>query len=310
VIPPQSRTPMSVVIDTSRSPHARLRSLPLAAVRLTDRFWQPRREVNQRVTLPSQYQKCEETGRIDNFRRAAGKVGGPFRGRYYNDSDVYKWVEACAFALAEGPDPELERLLDLVIREIADAQGPDGYLNTYFTHERAGERWTDLRVLHELYCAGHLIQAAVAHQRCTGRDDLLRVARRYADYILEVFGPGKREGTCGHQEIEMAMVELYRLTGDRHPVHIDPVVAQANGFARPILHGLCTLGIAARTVAAQAGVHPARLLELDARLAAPVLPGDAVEVLSGVRDGVVHFEARVGQTTVLKAGRARFGDPG
>jgi acyl dehydratase len=106
------------------------------------------------------------------------------------------------------------------------------------------------------------------------------------------------------------LAALYRLTGDRHPVHIDPVVAQANGFERPILHGLCTLGIAARTVAAQAGVHPARLLELDARLAAPVLPGDAVEVLSGVRDGLVHFEARVGQTTVLKAGRARFGDPG
>ena len=228
---------MSVVIDTSRSPHARLRSLPLSAVRLTDRFWQPRREVNQRVTLPSQYQKCEETGRIDNFRRAAGKIGGPFRGRYYNDSDVYKWVEACAFALAEGPDPELERLLELVIPEIADAQGPDGYLNTYFTHERAGERWTDLRVLHELYCAGHLIQAAVAHQRCTGREDLLRVARRYADYILDVFGPGKRAGTCGHQEIEMAMVELYRLAGDERYLTQARLFIERRGMQPPVLGG-------------------------------------------------------------------------
>jgi acyl dehydratase len=102
------------------------------------------------------------------------------------------------------------------------------------------------------------------------------------------------------------LAALYRLTGDRHPVHIDGAVAEANGFARPILHGLCTLGIAARIVAKQIGAHPAGLAELDVRLASPVLPGDTLEVLSGERDGVVSFEARVGETTVLSSGKARF----
>jgi acyl dehydratase len=102
------------------------------------------------------------------------------------------------------------------------------------------------------------------------------------------------------------LAALYRLTGDRHPVHIDPDVAAANGFERPILHGLCTLGIATRIVSDQIGAHPADLTELSVRLAAPVLPGDEIEVRSGTRDGVVHFEARVGQTTVLKAGTAVF----
>jgi acyl dehydratase len=102
------------------------------------------------------------------------------------------------------------------------------------------------------------------------------------------------------------LAALYRLTGDRHPVHIDPQIAQANGFERPILHGLCTLGIAARTVAEQVDAHPADLAELEVRLAAPVLPGDVLEVRSGTHDDVVDFEAAVGQTTVLKGGRARF----
>src|SRR5687768_12417415 len=96
--------PIPYLVDTTFSPQALLRPVPLGAVRLDDPLWEPRRRRNQQVTLPSQYGKCEETGRIDNFRRAAGKIGGAFRGRYYNDSDVYKWIEACACALAEGPD--------------------------------------------------------------------------------------------------------------------------------------------------------------------------------------------------------------
>jgi uncharacterized protein len=207
------------LVDTARSPHARLQPVPLGSVRLLDGFWAPRREVNRGQTLPSQYDRCEETGRLDNFRRAAGKIGGTFRGRYYNDSDVYKWAEAAALCLAEGGDPTLERMLSNVVREIADAQEPDGYLNTYFTFERRDERWTNLKDLHELYCDGHLIQAAVAHRRGTGETTLLETARRLADHICAVFGPGQREGTCGHQEIEMALVELYRETAE--PCYLD-----------------------------------------------------------------------------------------
>jgi DUF1680 family protein len=226
-----------VVVDTSASPHARLRPVPLGAVHLRDDFWVPRRRRNQEVTLPSQYHQCEETGRIDNFRRAAGKKQGPFRGRYYNDSDVYKWVEAAAYALASGPDPELERLLETVVREIRDAQGPDGYLNTYFTFERERERWTNLKDLHELYCAGHLIQAAVAHRRCTGRRDLLDVAVRLADHLCEIFGPEGRPGTCGHQEIEMALVELYRLTGIRRYLIQARLFIERRGHEPPLVGG-------------------------------------------------------------------------
>ena len=209
---------LPVVVDSSKSRYSRLRPLPLSDVRLSDGFLEPRRRVNREVTLPSQYDHLEQTGRLDNFRRAAGKIDAPFRGVYFNDSDVYKWLEAAAWTLASDPDPELERMVDAAIGEIEDAQQPDGYLNTYFTFEEASERWTDLTHKHELYCAGHLIQAAVAHHRATGSQRLLKVACRFADNICATFGPeeeGKRLGTDGHEEIEMALVELYRETGDR-----------------------------------------------------------------------------------------------
>ncbi len=207
----------SVVVDTSRSPHARLRSLPLTDVRLSDGLWEPRRRVNHKVTLPSQYDLLQNTGRLDNFRRASGKIEAPFQGIYFNDSDVYKWLEAASWELASNPDRELEELVDTAVTEIEAAQQPDGYLNTYFMFDKAPERWTNLRDMHELYCAGHLIQAAVAHHCATCNERLLEVARKFADHICEVFGPeesGKKEGVGGHEEIEMALVELYRDTGE------------------------------------------------------------------------------------------------
>jgi hypothetical protein len=126
----------AVVVETSRSPHARLKPVPVESVKLEDGFWAPRLDTLLNVTIPTQYQLLEETGRIDNFRRAAGKVKGPFRGLFFNDSDVYKWVEAASFALAYRCDPRVEELTDRVVAEIAAAQGEDGYLNTYFTFER------------------------------------------------------------------------------------------------------------------------------------------------------------------------------
>ena len=210
-------TPRMPVVDTSRSRHARLRPLSLTDVRLSDSFWEPRRRANRDKTLHSQFEHIEETGRLDNFRRASGKIEAPFRGLYFNDSDVYKWLEAASWSLAEEPDPELSRMVDIAITEIEDAQQPDGYLNTYFTFERAPERWTNFD-LHEMYCAGHLFQAAVAHFRATGSERLLGVAVRFADHICDVFGPeeqGKRFAVDGHEEIEMSLVELFRATGNR-----------------------------------------------------------------------------------------------
>ncbi len=209
--------PAAVIVDTSRSPHARLCPVPVDAVKLEDEFWEPRRAINRDVTLPSQYKHLQDTARLRNFERAAGTVDAPFEGIYFNDSDVYKWLEAAAWELACTPNPGLEAMVDAAIDLIAAAQQPDGYLNTYFMFERAEQRWSNLRDMHELYCAGHLIQAAVAHYRATGSDKLLNVARRFADCIGNVFGPaseGKKEQTDGHEEIEMALIELYRATGE------------------------------------------------------------------------------------------------
>jgi len=204
----------AVVVDTRESRHARLRPLSVAATRLTDRFWEPRRAINRATTLPEQHRLCVETGRFDNFRRAAGSWQGPFQGRVFNDSDVYKWLEAVSWTLADDDDPALRALADDAIAIIAAAQGVDGYLNTYFTFEHEAERWTDLRVQHELYCAGHLFQAAVAHHRVTGSTALLDVATRLADHLDATFGPGRRPGTCGHPEVEMGLLELARETGE------------------------------------------------------------------------------------------------
>jgi DUF1680 family protein len=210
-------TESSSVVNTTDSPHTRLRPLPLSDVKLSDGFWEPRRKINREVTLPSQFEHIEKTGRLDNFRRAAGKMDGSFQGIYFNDSDVYKWLEGAAWSLATDPDPELEKLVDAAITEIESAQEPDGYLDTYYTFEKAKERWTNLKDMHELYCAGHLIQSSIAHHRATGKDSLLNVARRLADHICDTFGPeeeGKLPLTDGHEEIEMALVELYRDTGE------------------------------------------------------------------------------------------------
>ena len=208
-----------VLVDTSRSRYAKLRPVPISDIQLADTFWRPRQQRNRTHTLPTQYQQCEATGRIDNFRRASGKKQGvPFHGIYFNDSDVYKWIEACSWQLALERDSAIEEMVEGVITEIAAAQQPDGYLNTYFMFELEKDRWTNLKDKHELYCAGHLMQGAVAHHRATGRENLLGVAMRFAEHICKRFGAkeeGKVEGTCGHQEIEMALVELARETGEQ-----------------------------------------------------------------------------------------------
>lgn len=211
----QAELARSVVVDTRRSAHTRHQPLAISDVSLEGGFWSPRLATTRDITMRQQYKKIVATGRLFNFQRAAGKIAGEFQGRFYNDSDVYKWIEAGCFALASGADAGLADMLDGVIAEIADAQSSDGYLNSYFVLEREKERWTDLPHLHELYCAGHLIQAAIAHHRTTGSRRFLDVAVKLADHIVATFGPGRRPGTDGHEEIELALVELFRELGDR-----------------------------------------------------------------------------------------------
>jgi len=193
-----------------------LRTPPLARVRIDDTFWAPRMEINRRVTLPVEYRQLKDTGRIDAFR-LDWQPGRPNRPHQFWDSDVAKWIEAAGYSLATHPDPDLEALVDGVIDLIAAAQQSDGYLNVYYTVVEPGRRWTNLRDMHELYCAGHLMEAAVAYYEGTGKRRLLDVMCRYADHIASVFGPGEgqRRGYPGHEEIELALVKLYRATGEK-----------------------------------------------------------------------------------------------
>ncbi len=198
--------------------------LPLPAVSFDDQFWAPRRRVNRERTLPHIYAQCAATGRIDAFRRdwqpapEHAQRNGRWQGSavMFWDSDVAKWIEAAAYSLATDPDPQLDAQLDALIATIAGIQQPDGYLNTWFTHIDPAGRWSNLRDWHELYCAGHLIEAAVAHYEATGKRALLDVLCRYADYIGATFGaaPGQRRGYCGHPEIELALIRLAQATGE------------------------------------------------------------------------------------------------
>lgn len=198
-------------------------------VTLKDGLWAPRQETNHRVTLRRLLEHIYETGRVDNFLKAAGKKSGTFEGRLYNDSDVYKWIEAAARAYMREPDQELKLEMDKVVEAVAAAQHENGYLNTYFTLVEPNLRWTNLNFMHELFCAGHLIQAAVAMDRATGDARLLEVARRFADHIYSRFGPGKRNGYPGHPEIELALVELYRYTGERRYLDLAAFFVDARG---------------------------------------------------------------------------------
>jgi DUF1680 family protein len=188
--------------------------VPFQHVHIDDRFWSPRIERNRTVTVEANLRQCEQTGRIRNFAVAGKLVAGKHEGALYNDSDVYKVLEGIAYTLADKRDADLEKRTDAIIDQIAAAQQPDGYLNTYYTLVEPQNRWKNIRHGHELYCAGHLIEAAVAYHQATGKRKLLDVATRFADHICATFGPGRRVETCGHEEIELALVKLYRATDD------------------------------------------------------------------------------------------------
>jgi DUF1680 family protein len=200
---------------TTANPLRHYTPLPFTQVRLTDVFWAPRIRVNHEITLRAQYDQCQKTGRIDAFK-LDWQPGQEPEPHLFWDSDVAKWIEAASYSLATTPDPALAALVESVVALVVSAQQPDGYLNVHFTIVEPEKRWTNLRDWHELYCAGHFIEAAVAHYQTTGQRTLLDAMCRYADYIASVFGtePGKKRGYCGHEEIELALVKLYRITGE------------------------------------------------------------------------------------------------
>jgi DUF1680 family protein len=216
------------------NPPAAVRSLeaavPWTAVRLDDPFWAPRVRIVRGRTLPALYRQCLDSGRIDALRLGWQPGQRPVPHRFW-DSDIAKVVEACSYSLATHPDGWLESRVEEMVALLRSAQQPDGYLNTFMTQVEPANRWTDLRDGHELYCAGHLIEAGVAHFQATGRRDLLDVVSRYADYIATVFGrePGQIRGYCGHPEIELALVRLYRATGQRRYLDLSSYFVDERG---------------------------------------------------------------------------------
>lgn len=174
----------------------------------------------------------DAVGNFHNLRLAAGQIEGKYRGPLYMDSDLHKWLEALGYELANAPDTELQHMADETIDLLTAAQDKDGYLDSFYQVAEPNHRWVNLKDGHELYCFGHLTEAAVVHHRATGDTRLLNVARRFADYINSIFGEGKRPVTDGHPESELALIELYRETGEARYLNLAKYILDQRG------HGL------------------------------------------------------------------------
>ena len=196
-------------------------AVPFTSVKLSDNFWLPRLKINHTVTIPASFVRCESTGRVKNFEMAATHTGKFCTTYPFDDTDIYKTIEGASYSLSLFPDSALEKYVDSLIEIIRKAQEPDGYLYTARTINPndvgpwvGAHRWDKERELsHELYCAGHLYEAAAAHYQSTGKKTLLNIALKNADLVCSVFGPGKKTVAPGHEIVEMGLVKLYRITG-------------------------------------------------------------------------------------------------
>ena len=220
-----------------------IKPVPFTAVHVDDEFWAPRIEINRTVSIPTAFDHCERTGRVENFVRAAEAIRGEnlqdkhAPGYPFDDTDIYKVIEGASYTLSVHPDPKLKAYVDSLIAKIAAAQEPDGYLYTtrsidpQHPHPWAGtERWQKEEILsHELYDLGHLYEAAVANYQATGDRTLLDVALKSANLLVKTFGPGKRKIYSGHQIVEMGLVKLYRVTGDEQYLTLAKFLLDSRG---------------------------------------------------------------------------------
>ena len=190
-----------------------MKELTARQVRVRDSFWSPRLTVNAEKAIFHQWRQLEATRCIDNFRIAAGEKDGFREGFFFSDSDAYKWLDAASRIYALQADPELASLMDALIALLARAQMADGYLFTYNQIHFPNQRWVNLQIEHELYCHGHFIEAGVSHFEATGRRELLDFCLKSADLLVHDFLNASNDKTCGHEEIEIALVRLYRTTG-------------------------------------------------------------------------------------------------
>src|SRR5450631_420351 len=225
-----SRMTSSSTVQGNEYAPLRSSSVPHTATRFEGGFWEARLQSLREQTLPVIYQQMQQDGHFTAFRESwhAGMHPIPY---VFWESDISKWIEAASYSLATHPDAQLEGLVDEAIAFLLTLQQPDGYLNLWFTQVEPEKRWTNLRDYHELYCAGHLIEAAVAHFQATGKRVLLDAVCRYTDYIDATFGveEGKRRGYCGHEEIELALIKLYHATGERRYLYLSQYFVEERG---------------------------------------------------------------------------------
>jgi DUF1680 family protein len=214
------------------------KEIPICNVKIKDNFWSHYRKLAREVVIPYQWEAindripdAEPSHALKNFRIAAGIETGEFHGMVFQDSDVSKWLEAVGFSLQTHPDPELEKNADDVIDILEMAQRPDGYLNTYFILKEPENRWRNLAECHELYCAGHFFEAAVAYYNATNKRKVLDIACKFADYISDTFGPeeGKIHGYDGHEEVELALFKLYKVTGNKKYLNLSKYFLDERG---------------------------------------------------------------------------------
>ncbi|MCD8137811.1 MAG: glycoside hydrolase family 127 protein [Parabacteroides gordonii] len=217
------------------TPFKMIEQVDFSHVKITDNFWSPRLKSHVTTTLPVCIDQIEnQTGRIRNFENAA-KGEGEHSGIFFDDSDVYKALEGMAYSLINNPDPELEKKADEWIDKFAAAQQPDGYINTFYTLTGLDKRWHNMDK-HEMYCAGHMIEAGVAYYQATGKRKLLDVCIRMADHMMSLFGPDKRHWVPGHEEIELALVKLYQVTNENKYLEFANWLIEERG------HGHGTMG--------------------------------------------------------------------
>jgi len=223
-------------IDTTDSSHALLKTIKHEKIAVHAGFWSGRQAINHQKSLKHAYQKLQDSGNFNNLKLAAGTGKGEYREPYFMDSDIYKWLEAVSYELVNLPDPELEAMADEAISLLSAAQEEDGYLNSYIQVVAPEKKWQEFAMVHELYCAGHLFEAAVAHHRATGQTKLLDIACRFADLIAANFGPEKGDAVPGHPEIELALVELFRETGERRYLDLASFFIDQRGQGKMVGH--------------------------------------------------------------------------
>jgi len=198
-----------------KRPYNKLTPIPFYQVEIDDKFWSKRQKINREVSIYHQLKMLEKDHHIDNFRVAAAIKKGVHLGEFYFDSDLYKWLEAASYILHTHDHKELSKQVNIIIKLIEKSQMKDGYINTFYSTKFSQKRFTNLNYMHELYCAGHLIQAAVAHYEATHSKTILNVAVKFANLIVRMFLRRKGDFVPGHEEIELALFELFRMTEDR-----------------------------------------------------------------------------------------------